>query len=164
MSNGIRIARTSILLVFSLPVFASNGLNAIGFSAKSMGLAGADVAVVDDTYALNINPAGLAGIDQRPVCGHCFCLDMGHKDEYGNDVEINNDIIMFGNIAYAQKLKNSPITVGAGLFGQGGAGVKYPNLKIAFGTLRTTSRLEAVTFLIQNSHYIRRSNISLVKK
>lgn len=137
MNWGIRFASTGILLVFNLPAFATNGLNAIGFGARSMGLAGADVAVVDDTYALNVNPAGLAEIDQRRLdlyAATVFALDMGHKDQYGNDVEINNDMIVFGNIGYAQRLKNLPITVGAGLFGQDGAGVEYPNLQTAFGT------------------------------
>ncbi len=134
---GIRFASIGILLLFNLPAFATNGLNAIGFGAKSMGLAGADVAVVDDTYALNINPAGLDEIDQQHLdlyAAAALALDIGHKDQYGNDVEINNDMVMFGNIGYAQRLKDSPFTVGVGFFGQGGAGVEYPNLRTAFGT------------------------------
>ncbi len=137
MKQGIRFASTGILLLFNLSVFATNGLNIIGFGAKSMGLAGADVALVNDTYALNINPAGLDQIDQQQLdlyVAIAFALDMGHKDQYGNDVEINNDRVTFGNISYAQRLKNTPVTVGIGFFGQGGAGVEYPSLQTAFGT------------------------------
>ena len=43
-----------VLLLYNLFVFAANGLNAIGFGVNSMGLAGTDVAVIDDTYALSI--------------------------------------------------------------------------------------------------------------
>jgi len=137
VNRGIRFAGIGILLLFNLPAFATNGLNAIGFGAKSMGLAGADVAVVDDTYSLNINPAGLDEIDQQHLdlyVAVAFALDMGHKDQYGNDVEINNDMVTFGNIGYAQRLEGSPVTVGVGFFGQGGAGIEYPNLQTAFGT------------------------------
>lgn len=137
MNVKICFASIGILLLFKQPVLAANGLNAIGFGAKSIGLAGADVASTDDTYALNINPAGLEGIEQRQLdlyIAAAFALDVGHKDQYGNDIEINNDMLMLGNIAYAQRLKNSPFTIGVGFFGQGGAGVEYPKMQTAFGT------------------------------
>lgn len=126
-----------VCLVYCSVSHATNGLNAIGFGAHSMGLAGADVAATSGTDAANVNPAGLSEINNHQAdvyVGLVHALDMGHKDQFGNDVQNELDLIPLGNVGYAQRMTDTPFSIGIGLFGQGGAGVEYSRLYTAFGT------------------------------
>ena len=49
------------------PLFAANGLNRIGYGARSTGLGGAFTALADDTTAINTNPAGLAQLQGQTL-------------------------------------------------------------------------------------------------
>jgi len=116
---------------------ASNGLNLIAFGTESASMGGADLALARDTSALNSNPAGLDHTRHKRLDLYSFAalaLDVGHKDGYGNDVVVQNDRIFAGSFGYAQRLQDSPVTLGVGIFGQGGAGDDYPQLHTAFGT------------------------------
>lgn len=116
---------------------ANNGLNLIGFGAESVAMGGADLAVARDSSALNTNPAGLTQIVSRQVDIHtavAFPLDVRHQDILGNDTEVSNRHIVFGNIGYVQHLSGRPLALGIGLFAQGGAGNNYRNLTTVFGT------------------------------
>src|SRR3546814_10415953 len=65
-----------------------NGLNDIGYGAESAGMAGADLAVTGDPSALNINPAGLARIDNHAFnlgIEPFYFIDNHHRDQFGND-------------------------------------------------------------------------------
>lgn len=118
-------------------VFATNGLNLIGFGAESVGMGGADVAVARDTSALNVNPAGLSQIETRRLdstLGAAFALNVRHKDQFGNDVGTENTPVPAASFGYAHRLEQLPITLGIGSFVRGGAGYEYPNLTTAFGT------------------------------
>ncbi|VAW78161.1 hypothetical protein MNBD_GAMMA14-1245 [hydrothermal vent metagenome] len=124
-------------LMYPLDVAATNGLNQIGFGAESIGMAGADLAVARDTSALNTNPAGLTQIKGARLDMNLAVADTGgirHKDVFGNDRNNTNKYPKLGNMAYARRLKGYPITVGLGLFAQGGTGNAYNNLNTAFGT------------------------------
>jgi long-chain fatty acid transport protein len=115
----------------------TNGLNLIGFSAESVAMGGADVAVARDTSALNVNPAALSQITTRRLdstLGAAFALNLRHKDQFGNDVGTENSPVLGANFGYAHRLKPVPMTLGIGSFVQGGAGYEYPGLATAFGT------------------------------
>ena len=124
-------------LVLPSNAVATNGLNQIGFGPESVGMGGADLAVARDTSALNTNPAGLVQIrDPRLDLGFAVG-DMGdirHRDVFGNDVNNDNRYPRLGNTGYARRLESWPVTVGIGLFAQGGTGNAYRNLTTAFGT------------------------------
>jgi long-chain fatty acid transport protein len=116
---------------------ASNGLNLIGFGAESMGMAGTDLALARDSSALNTNPAGLGQIS-----GTLLDLNMAlgygggirHEDRLGNDVANANDLAVLSSLGYAHRLMDTPITVGIGLFAQGGTGTTFEELTTPFGT------------------------------
>ena len=135
---------STILLLLTSPVEATNGLSAIGFGTESLGMGGADLAVARDTSALNTNPAGLIQIpgsrldlDNTAV----FAVNVRHRDNFGNDVGVKNSPIFLGTVGYARHLDNHPVVVGIGLFIQGGAGYEYPELNTAFGTRDELSSL-----------------------
>ena len=114
-----------------------NGLNLIGYGAESTLMGGADVAVARDTSALNTNPAGLARIANRALDiygGAAYMQDVKHLDVFGNDVRASNRVIPIGSLGYAQRIADMPLTVGIGMFAQGGAGSVYENVATAFGT------------------------------
>ncbi len=124
-------------IMLANPALAGNGFNLIGFGTESIGMGGADLAVARDTSALNTNPAGLTQIEgQRfevtSIVG--IALNVRHKDQFDNDRFVANTPVFFGNIGYAHTLNKYPVTVGMGLFFQGGPGFEYENLHTAFGT------------------------------
>lgn len=143
--SSVRWCSLAIALLLQSPLtHATNGLNLIGFGPESNLMAGADTAVARDTGAFNTNPAGLAQIH-----GHALdvygavarALDVGHRDQFGNDVKVSNHYIGVGSFGYATRLAALPCTIGAGLFGQGGAGNVYRNVNTAFGTRDRMSSL-----------------------
>ena len=116
-------------------VFATNGLNVIGFGTESNGMAGADTAVARDTTALNTNPAGLTQITDSALdayVGLAFALDVRHQDGFGNDREVSNSVIGLGGFGYARQ--RGDLRFGIGFFGQGGSGSVYKDIATAFGT------------------------------
>ena len=117
--------------------FATNGLNQIGFGAESIGMAGADIAVARDTSALNTNPAGLIQIRHSLLdmnLAAAYAGNIKHEDQFGNSVNNSNEFPVLGSIGYAYGLADYPVTVGIGMFAQGGTGNEYKNLNTAFGT------------------------------
>lgn len=133
-----------VLCLATSPALATNGLNLIGFGAESLLMGGTDLAVARDTSALNTNPAGLTQIVHRVLDSNLtavYAIDVGHRDRFGSDVEVENDVIGLGGFGYAQRLAGSGVVVGVGLFGQGGAGYVYDDLDTAFGTRDDLSAL-----------------------
>lgn len=126
-----------LLSISSFNTWAGNGLNEYAFNAKPYGMAGADLAVSDDSSAFNVNPSGLVQIK-----GSAFDFNFEpyintlnrHTDKLGNDVRPDAAYgVVFGG-GYATRLKDSKAVIGAGFFAQGGAGLAYPDLITPFGT------------------------------
>ena len=150
--KGLRNLLASVsLLALPSVVSATNGLNQIGFGTESVAMGGADIAVARDTSALNTNPAGLAQIDGALADVNSaigYTGNITHKDAHGNDTHNVNRFPLLGNLGYAQRLHDMPLTLGIGLFAQGGTGNEYQNLRTAFGTvddLSATLRLARVS-------------------
>lgn len=62
----LRVAVLSLLVLCMASGEASafiNGTRAMGFSAKSIGRGGFDIAVADDSTGINVNPAGMAFVE-----------------------------------------------------------------------------------------------------
>lgn len=124
-------------LTLPLAATATNGLNQIGFGTESVGMGGADIAVARDTSALNTNPAGLTQIDGALADINVaigYAGDIKHKDQFGNNKNNSNKYPILGNVGYVRKLPRLPVSVGIGLFAQGGSGNQFNNLNTAFGT------------------------------
>ena len=127
----------SCSILFTTNAFASNGFNGIGFGAESIGLGGADIAIAHDTSSLNTNPAGLAEIKQQWLdiyAAAVYGIDVQHRDNFGNDKEVDDRFVPVATLGYAHRLKDTRITFGVGAFAQGGTGYEYSNLNTAFGT------------------------------
>jgi len=127
-------ATVVVVLLAACPATATNGLNLIGFGGESVAMAGADLAVARDTSAANTNPAGLTQIDGHRLdldAATAFAVSIRHQDSLGNDDSITNRVTPFGEFGYAQRLGH--LTLGVGLFAQGGAGIVYEDLINPFG-------------------------------
>src|SRR5262252_5755979 len=120
-----------------------NGPQFIGFSAESTALAGSGHVAVADTSAINTNPAALSLIQGTRFDGTAGFVQgfLHHSDVFGNnDVAGQNNVFALGNLGAATRLAPVPgLTVGAGIFTQGGFGSDYRNLMTAFGTRDDTS-------------------------
>lgn len=130
-----------VVLHSSLKVaFATNGLNLIGYGAKSDGIGGADIAVSDDFSSMNINPAGLSRIRLREA-GLSISYLKPSLDHGGFGVTISgeDDPILLPDFGTAYRLKDSPVIIGIGLFTQGGVSTDFKDIPTPFGNTDRTS-------------------------
>ena len=122
-----------LLLLDSNLSFAINGPQLIGFSAESTALAGAGHVAVADTSAINTNPAALSLIQgsRLDVTAGPLQAFVRHSDIFNNDqIAGQNHIFAIGNVGYATRLASVPgLTVGAGIFTQGGFGTDFETSK-----------------------------------
>jgi long-chain fatty acid transport protein len=143
---------------------AGNGINLIGFGIESNLMAGADVAVARDTGAVSTNPAGLIQTRGKALDNHgavAFGSGVGHRDQFGNDVRVDNDVIATGDFGFAVSAPESRFAWGIGLFGQGGAGYVYKDLNTAFGTRDDLSALLRIAKLNPGVAYRATDKLSL---
>ncbi|PLX84727.1 MAG: hypothetical protein C0617_06790 [Desulfuromonas sp.] len=131
----------AFLLLVSIPQGAegTNGMNLIGFGAVSPAMGGADLALVDNATAMNINPAGLCEC-AGPEIGLALSLLMPqitHGHSHGESHDAQDQVFLLPLLTYAQPvtLAGVPLTVGVGLFSQGGMGVDHRGLHTPFGTV-----------------------------
>lgn len=125
MNRAVAVAATVFAFLSSGSALASNGLNMIGYGVESVTMGGADVAVARDTSALNTNPAGLTQLSGGLLESNsamALALDVRHRDRLGNDEPVANSPVVWGEFGYAQRLRRLPVSLGAGLFAQGGGG------------------------------------------
>ncbi len=119
----------------AIPAFANNGLNLIGFGAQSVGMGGADLAVETGASALNINPAAVPREGQafENSAGPAVGIDNYHTDANGKKVSIESPFALVGSAGYTRALGR--VTLGIGLFAQGGSGTAFNNIATPFGTV-----------------------------
>ncbi|MBA3966345.1 MAG: outer membrane protein transport protein [Nitrospirales bacterium] len=147
---------TSTILTTS-SVHAINGPQLIGFSAESTALAGSGHVAIADTSAINTNPAALSLIQgtRFDVTAGALQAFLHHSDGFGNNnVAGRNNVYALGNLGFATRLASVPgLTVGTGIFTQGGFGTDFRNLRTAFGTRDdTTSFFRYLKFAIGLSY------------
>lgn len=126
-----------ILVLNAAPAWALSGPQLIGFSAESTALAGAGHVAVADTSAMNTNPAALSLIkDFRfDFTGGFLKPDIRYSDNFNDNARGPNNPFALGNIGIAKRLTSIPgLTVGAGIFTQGGFGTDYRNVTTPLGT------------------------------
>lgn len=134
----LSLALLSVLILTPQLVLANNGPQFIGFSAESTALAGSGHVAVADTSAINTNPAALSLIQgtRFDVTAGFLQAFLHHSDAFGNNnVAGQNNVYALGNLGAATRIAAVPgLTIGAGIFTQGGFGSDYRNLMTAFGT------------------------------
>ena len=131
-----RLAAFLLLAVVlaAFPVYATNGMNLIGYGAVSSGMGGADLAVVDNSSAMNINPAGICGCGGPQLIIGASLLQPKLTHENGADsARGENKTFLMPLIAYVAPLKDR-FAFGIGAFSQGGMGVEYDALTTPFMT------------------------------
>jgi long-chain fatty acid transport protein len=117
--------------------WAGIGVLPLGFGADSNAMAGTDMAFSSDPLSINNNTAGIAKSKsaQFSTVIEGFAMNsIRHADSLGNDERSRNDRALLVSGAWSTPLANHPaITIGLGLFAQGGVGYEYKNLNTAFG-------------------------------
>ncbi len=123
-----------IVLVLSPAAMATNGMEMIGYGARSAGLGGAGSAVGDGAVSLAQNPAALSLVGVRQFdLGFSVLAPVLHFRNGLNNKAGNRDThqAFYGffpmpMFAYAQPLASRPgLSWGAGLFVPGGMGADY---------------------------------------
>lgn len=134
----ILLAGLSSHILITTTAHALNGPQFIGFSTESTALAGSGHVAVADTSAINTNPAAMSLIQgtRFDVTAGFIQAFLHHSDVFGNNnVAGQNNVYALGNLGVATRLSSVPgLTIGAGIFTQGGFGSDYRNLMTAFGT------------------------------
>ena len=122
------------LALVSPVVFASNGMNMTGYSARTIALGGAGQAIANGNDAMMLNPATLA-LSKKPelsISATYRSADLNHQDNLGNDVDSDTNGAVIPGISYSHPVGNW--VLGAGLFVQGGLGADYNGLKKPFSS------------------------------
>ena len=138
-----RLALATLVFLLCRGAYATNGTNALAFSAEGFAVGGADIGFIRDTAAVAVNPANLGQIPAArfdTVLGTTLADGIRHSDRFGNSQTQTNSPIPFATLGYAHRLSPSTV-VGVALVGQGGVGVKYNNLNTAFGTRDTLKNI-----------------------
>ena len=129
------ILACAIVLSWKSSAMATNGMNMIGYGAVSSGMGGADLAVVDNASAMNINPAGICSCN-GPQFGFgvsTLMPQLNHRDA-ANDADSDDNIFPLPLLTYVQPHWESSFTFGIGAFAQGGMGVEYDGIQTPFAT------------------------------
>ena len=118
---------------------ASNGMNMIGYGARSCSMAGADLAIADGPSAMNINPAGIGRGQYRELALGLSEMrpSVTHADRLGNDGGDVLDRYPIPFLGYIHPLGR--ITLGAGFFVQGGMGAEYEDLSTPFSVMAASA-------------------------
>jgi len=135
------IPLAGLLLLAVPPAAGSNGMNMIGFGAESIAMGGADLAISGSASAMNINPAGI-GRAPRPELAFALGVmspALEHEDRLGNRAEDVLDRYPMPFVGYVHPLGD--VTLGVGLFVQGGMGAEYRGLATPFSALAGSGRM-----------------------
>ena len=144
-------AATLVVLLLLAPhgAVATNTTNLPAFSAAGQGMGGADSVSVLDTSLINSNPGALFLLPRStdPTAkgwfdGGVANVTLGylqpylhHTDQFGNSRDDENIPVLAVHGGFAGHVREIPrLTVGAGLFTQGGLGTDFRKLRTAFGT------------------------------
>ncbi len=139
---ALSFVRCAWLVAFAASTsHASNGMNMIGFGAESVSMGGADLAVTDSPAAMNINPAGISRCSAPELdvgLSHVW-PSVEHRDRLGNDGKDRLDRIPMPYLAYVHPI--GKVTLGAGVFFQGGLGAEYRGLVTPVSAMKNSGML-----------------------
>jgi long-chain fatty acid transport protein len=150
MPGAVAVAALAVLLLVApYPASATNFVNLPAFSGAGQGMAGADSVSVLDTSLINSNPGALfllpRSTDPDPkgwFDGGVANFTLGylqpflhHTDQFGSSRDDENIPVLAVHGGFAAHVREIPrLTVGVGLFTQGGLGTDFRSLNTAFGT------------------------------
>lgn len=115
-----------IVCVFSSSVYATNGMNMIGWGARMSSMGGASLGMFGDTNLMNSNPAGITTISgQRIDAGLGLLIPSVSYKNALNDIDADTKVFPLPSIGYVKTPEDSPFSYGIGLYAQGGMGATY---------------------------------------
>lgn len=117
-----------ILSFVATTMFATNGMNMIGFGPKSSAMGGVGLGLWNDASSMNINPATISFIKNKKLDLNVGLLmpKVTFKNSL-NDTEGENNIFPMPNISYVNG-NDSKLTFGLSFFTQGGMGATYKDM------------------------------------
>jgi long-chain fatty acid transport protein len=122
--------------VAAAPAGATNGMEMIGYNPRAVGMGGADIAVDSDAQAVSCNPAVICG--QAPnsatVGATVLMPHLNLQDGGGNDVDGEQQYFAMPLLGYVHTLATVPLTLGLGVYAQGGMGVDFKDVNTGMGT------------------------------
>jgi long-chain fatty acid transport protein len=118
---------------------ATNGMNMIAYDAVSAGMGGADAAVETGCTAVAANPANLSTLCKSSLVVNLSLLapKIGFANTSmsgANDLDGKSQIFPLPFLGYANRVGESGLAWGLGLFAQGGMGVDLRDVHTNFGT------------------------------
>ena len=142
MKNSVRrLVSTAVLAALAVPTtsFATNGYFAHGYSTNSNGLAGAGVALPQDSMASATNPAGMVWVDQSLDVGAAYFSPhrqytvngAGAAAPFPNfpllpgTVESDSNDFYIPHFGVNWKIGNDQ-AIGLAIYGNGGMNTDYP--------------------------------------
>ncbi|CAA0090051.1 Uncharacterised protein [Zhongshania aliphaticivorans] len=142
------ILAAALLASISSPSKASIGVIPLGFGSDSIAMAGTDIGYSHDPLSINNNTAGIAKSTTSQlstVIEPYFMTHIRHADSLNSMQASSNDLTAFLSIGWTTPLEKAPdITIGLGVFAQGGIGYEYKNLNTTFGNQDELSALIGV--------------------
>jgi len=139
--NALAVA---VAMAAALPgaAWATNGYFAHGYGSKSNGMAGAGVALPEDTLAAATNPAGMVMVGDRtdvgiaifsPIREYTVTGGSGTFPPFaGPTVKSGNEFFPIPNVGW-NKMLNKDTSVGISAYGNGGMNTEYSDSKTPFG-------------------------------
>lgn len=160
---------------------ATNGYFSHGFGTKNKGMAGAGVALPQDSLAAAVNPAGTAHVGDRIDAGVAIFsppreytqkastslaagtpLPIGSNPDFTGTVESHKDLFLVPHFGYTRQL-DADSAVGIALYGNGGMNTSYnaSDTTMGLGTFGAGNAGIDLMQLFTNVSYARRVNDSL---
>src|SRR5690606_17648073 len=138
----------SLVLTF---LFSPNRGQALGFrvpnqDAEAIARGNAFTATADNPSAIYYNPAGITQLDgQNLSLGvHNLSINSHYESPAGNEADTKFGIISVPQIYYTQSLKESPVSLGLGIYVPYGLSLEWPQ-DTGFRTLAIRGELNYVS-------------------
>jgi long-chain fatty acid transport protein len=117
-----------LMLIFIASLFATNGMNMIGYGARSSAMGGFSLGLID-VNSTNTNPAVISFINQRKMDVTLGLLIPKVKFENSlNDLESEKKVFPLPNFSYVNGNENK-CTWGLAFYSQGGMGATFKDVK-----------------------------------
>jgi len=117
-----------IIAIATTTLFATNGMNMIGYGAKSSAMGGVSLGLWNDANSINTNPASISFIKNHKLDLSVGLLipEVKFKNDL-NDVKGETNIFPLPNLAYVNGNENK-LTYGISFYSQGGMGATFKDL------------------------------------
>jgi len=118
----------TVVLMFVTGSYATNGMEMIGYGARSSSMGGISQALTRCSCSINNNPALIGSITEKQLSASVGLLIPSVYFSNGlNDEDGDSKVFPLPSIAYIHG-NESKLRLGIGFFAQGGMGATYPGL------------------------------------